>query len=178
MRVAGLVPVISVPQFLPTVRALTEMLDAAGYQLLLGQSGYDHSRDEKLLNTLISRRADGIVITGLVLACNVVFPDWKFRQPLPRDGRAPLDGNGGRKFRDECLNEQWFETLHQARSAITAWRQDYNEIRPHSSVGRIPAGTVRRAASTARWQCSSILNNHTDRLTLQPRTSSLMLVRR
>ena len=42
------------------------------------------------------------------------------------------------KFRDECLNEQWFETLHQARSAISTWRQDYNEVRPHSSIGRIP----------------------------------------
>ena len=43
------------------------------------------------------------------------------------------------KFRDERLNEHWFETLQQARSAITAWRQDYcNEVRPHSSLGRIP----------------------------------------
>ncbi len=32
------------------------------------------------------------------------------------------------KFRDECLNEQWFETLQQARSAIGIWRQDYNEL--------------------------------------------------
>ena len=64
--VAGLVPTISVPQFLPTVKALTETLDAAGYQLILGQSGYDHSREEKLLNTMLSRRPDGIVVTGLV----------------------------------------------------------------------------------------------------------------
>lgn len=42
------------------------------------------------------------------------------------------------KFWDECLNEQWFETLHQARSVISAWRQDYNKVRPHSSVGRLP----------------------------------------
>ena len=42
------------------------------------------------------------------------------------------------KFRDECLNEQWFDTLHQARSAIAIWRQDYNEVRPHSSIGRMP----------------------------------------
>jgi putative transposase len=42
------------------------------------------------------------------------------------------------KFRDECLNEHWFETLHQARVAITAWRQDYNEVRPHSSCRRMP----------------------------------------
>jgi len=42
------------------------------------------------------------------------------------------------KFRDECLNEQWFDTLLQARSTISTWRQDYNEVRPHSSLGRIP----------------------------------------
>ena len=42
------------------------------------------------------------------------------------------------KFRDECLNEQWFESLPQARAAIGLWRKDYNEVRPHSSVGRIP----------------------------------------
>jgi putative transposase len=42
------------------------------------------------------------------------------------------------KFRDECLNEQWFETLGQARTTVAAWRQDYNEVRPHSSIGRIP----------------------------------------
>jgi len=66
MTVAGLVPVISVPQFLPTVQALTETLDSHGYQLILGQSGYDHAREEKLINTIISRRPDGIVVTGLI----------------------------------------------------------------------------------------------------------------
>jgi LacI family transcriptional regulator, gluconate utilization system Gnt-I transcriptional repressor len=66
LMVAALVPTISVAQFLPTVQALTEALDAAGYQLILGQSGYDHSREEALLNTMIGRRPDGIVVTGLV----------------------------------------------------------------------------------------------------------------
>ena len=42
------------------------------------------------------------------------------------------------KFRDECLNEQWFDSLPQARECIAQWRQDYNEVRPHSSLGRIP----------------------------------------
>lgn len=42
------------------------------------------------------------------------------------------------KFHDECLNEHWFETLSQARSIITLWKADYNEIRPHSSIGHIP----------------------------------------
>ncbi len=66
LMVAGLVPAISVAQFLPTVQALTSALDDAGYQLILGQSGYDHAREEALLNTMMSRRPDGIVVTGLV----------------------------------------------------------------------------------------------------------------
>ncbi len=42
------------------------------------------------------------------------------------------------KFRDECLNEHWFETLSQVRTTISEWRQDYNEVRPHSSCKRMP----------------------------------------
>ena len=42
------------------------------------------------------------------------------------------------KLRDEFLNDHWFQTLHQARSATATWRQDYHEVRPHSSVGCIP----------------------------------------
>jgi len=63
------------------------------------------------------------------------------RHILIQPGRPMQNGyiesfNG--KFRDECLNEHWFQTLPQARSEIANWRQDYNEVRPHSSVGRIP----------------------------------------
>ena len=68
MTVCALVPAISVAQFLPTVQALTEAVGAEGYQLILGQSGYDHSREEALLNTMIARQPDGIVVTGLVHA--------------------------------------------------------------------------------------------------------------
>ena len=42
------------------------------------------------------------------------------------------------KFRDECLNEQWFSTLTEARAVIADWRRDYNEVRPHSSCKRMP----------------------------------------
>jgi LacI family transcriptional regulator, gluconate utilization system Gnt-I transcriptional repressor len=66
MTVAALVPVISVPQFLPTVQALTEELDHAGYQLILGQTGYDRGRERALLDTMVSRRVDGMVVIGLL----------------------------------------------------------------------------------------------------------------
>ncbi len=44
-------------------------------------------------------------------------------------------------FRDECLDENWFESLEQARQSIATWRTDYNEIRPHSSCERVPRAT-------------------------------------
>jgi putative transposase len=44
------------------------------------------------------------------------------------------------KFRDECLNQNWFVSLAEARALIEAWRVDYNTARPHSSLGyRTPA---------------------------------------
>ncbi len=39
------------------------------------------------------------------------------------------------KMRDECLNEHWFLSLGEARQTIEAWRRDYNEVRPHTSLG-------------------------------------------
>jgi putative transposase len=38
------------------------------------------------------------------------------------------------KLRNECLNENWFLNLDDARRIIEAWRVDYNEVRPHSSL--------------------------------------------
>jgi len=56
--IAALVPTIASPVFLETVQALTEAADAAGYQVMLGQSGYGTEREEALLDALIGRRPD------------------------------------------------------------------------------------------------------------------------
>jgi putative transposase len=47
---------------------------------------------------------------------------------------AYIESFNGR-FRDECLNDNWFSTLHEAKARIAAWRQDYNHSRPHSALG-------------------------------------------
>ena len=39
------------------------------------------------------------------------------------------------RFRDECLNMEWFRTRPEAVALIETWRQHYNSIRPHSSLG-------------------------------------------
>jgi hypothetical protein len=41
------------------------------------------------------------------------------------------------KFRDECLNESSFASLQKARDLIESWRTDYNEQRPHRSLGQL-----------------------------------------
>lgn len=42
------------------------------------------------------------------------------------------------KFREECLSAHWFTDLGDARRQIELWRQDYNRVRPHSSLGDVP----------------------------------------
>jgi putative transposase len=51
------------------------------------------------------------------------------------------------KFRAECLNANWFFGLEDARKRAEAWRHDYNEFRPHRSIGRIPPAVFARRAA-------------------------------
>jgi transposase InsO family protein len=39
------------------------------------------------------------------------------------------------RLRKECLNVSWFQNLFDAKREIAAWRTEYNEERPHSSLG-------------------------------------------
>jgi putative transposase len=39
------------------------------------------------------------------------------------------------RFRDECLNMEWFRTRQEAVPLIETWRKHYNSVRPHSSLG-------------------------------------------
>jgi LacI family gluconate utilization system Gnt-I transcriptional repressor len=64
--VAAVVPTIAGPVFGETVQSLTEALATAGYQLMLGQSGYTDSREDALLEAIIGRRPDGVVLTGIM----------------------------------------------------------------------------------------------------------------
>jgi len=62
--VAAVVPDLSGPVFLELIESLTQTLAASGYQLMLGHSGYENSREDQLLDAIIGRRPDGIVLTG------------------------------------------------------------------------------------------------------------------
>lgn len=63
--VAALVPTIANSIFSETVEGMSEVLTRHGYQLLLGQTGYDESIEEALVATFLGRRVDGILLTGI-----------------------------------------------------------------------------------------------------------------
>lgn len=69
------------------------------------------------------------------------------RRGKPTDNAIVESFNG--KFREECLNAHWFESVEDAKEKIDAWRWDYNEHRPHRSLeGLTPREFAVRAGFT------------------------------
>ncbi|KSV62449.1 hypothetical protein N185_08535 [Sinorhizobium sp. GW3] len=60
--------------------------------------------------------------------------DWHYIAPGKPIQNAFIESFNGR-LRDELLNETLFSSLPQARSALSNWRVDYNDHRPHSGIG-------------------------------------------
>jgi putative transposase len=57
----------------------------------------------------------------------------KFIQPGQPTQNAFIESFNG-KFRNECLNQNWFLNLDEAQKTIEEWRLDYNQYRPHRSL--------------------------------------------
>ena len=91
-----------------------------------------------------------------------------------RPGRPVENGfiesfNG--RLRDECLNVEWFSSLEDARQKLAKFREHYNHLRPHSSLGdRAPAvfAALHRREKEASPQMGAGEEAHTPPLPLQP----------
>ena len=59
-----------------------------------------------------------------------------FSRPGKPTDNAFIESFNGR-FRQECLNENWFLSLEDAREKAEAWREEYNKQRPHSALGNL-----------------------------------------
>jgi len=82
-----------------------------------------------------------------------------FIEPGKPTQNAHIESFNG-KLRQECLRQHWFESLREAREIVEAWRQDYNYVRPHSSLEyRTPKEVVRQhqmmknLSLTSHWAC-------------------------
>jgi putative transposase len=53
------------------------------------------------------------------------------------------------KLRDECLSMQWFKNRIDAKILIEQFRREFNEVRPHSSLGQLTPAEFKRTLSTA-----------------------------
>jgi putative transposase len=70
--------------------------------------------------------------------------DWAFARGVQLDFTRPgkpaenafIESFNGR-LRDECLNVHQFTSIEDAKAKIEAWRIDYNQRRPHSSLGHL-----------------------------------------
>ena len=69
-----------------------------------------------------------------------------FIQPGKPTQNAFIESFNG-KFREYCLNLHWFASLEDARSTIDAWRDHYNHVRPHRSLGKKPPAVFARKAA-------------------------------
>ena len=61
------------------------------------------------------------------------------------------------KFRDECLNENIFRDEREAQWIIERWRNEYNQFRPHSSLGyRTPAEMALCSAESSSAEAKKV----------------------
>ena len=71
------------------------------------------------------------------------------RPGKPTDNAFIESFNGS--FRAECLNASWLLSREDARCRCEAWRTDYNEVRPHSSIGQNTPIELASASEPACW---------------------------
>lgn len=83
----------------------------------------------------VIRVDNGAKFTGRALDAWAYWKKVKleFIRPGKPIENAYIESFNGR-LRDECLNDQVFLSIEDAQQKLEAWRIDYNEVRPHSSL--------------------------------------------
>ncbi len=69
--------------------------------------------------------------------------EWHYIDPGKPQQNAFIESFNG-SLRDELLNEEMFDSLDDARRKLALWRYDYNNVRPHSSLGNRTPAEARR----------------------------------
>lgn len=86
--------------------------------------------------TIVSDNGTELTSMAVLRWCQETRIDWHYIAPgKPMQNGFVESFNGS--FRDELLNETLFSSLAEARVKINAWKEDYNRIRPHSSLGNL-----------------------------------------
>ena len=85
-------------------------------------------------------------------------PDRSATRPRQKR-RAGLQGRChlGAKLKDECLKLEIFYSLKEAQVIIGAWRDHYNRVRPHSSLGYRPPAPMTMEALAQQLPTPTIM---------------------
>ena len=70
--------------------------------------------------------------------------EWHYIDPGKPQQNGYIESFNG-SLRDECLNEEIFDSLADARRKLAIWHYDYNNVRPHSSLGNQTTAEACRA---------------------------------
>ena len=73
--------------------------------------------------------------------------EWHYIAPGKPQQNAFVESFNGR-LRDELLNETLFSSLDHARSLLADWQDDYNTVRPHSSIGNLPPASYAKLTAS------------------------------
>jgi putative transposase len=84
--------------------------------------------------TIVSDNGTEMTSRAMLEWTNRTGVDWHYIAPGKPQQNGFVESFNG-KLRDECLNEEVFSGLAEARAVIERWRHDYNHIRPHSAHG-------------------------------------------
>jgi len=86
--------------------------------------------------TIVSDNGTELTSIAVLKWCQDTGIGWHYIAPgKPMQNGLVESFNGS--FRDECLNETLFSSLAEARTRINSWQEDYNQHRPHSSLGYV-----------------------------------------
>ena len=83
---------------------------------------------------------------------------WHYIAPGKPTQNAFIESFNGR-LRDECLNEEAFESLTHVRRVLSRWRYDYNNVRPHSALGGKTPASARRSPELVGGSAPGALAN-------------------
>ncbi len=84
--------------------------------------------------TVVSDNGPELASTAILAWSQERGVGWHCIAPgIPQQNACVESVNG--RLREELLNETQFTSLAQARRVLAAWRDDYNRVRPHSSLG-------------------------------------------
>ncbi|MGR3759256.1 IS3 family transposase [Roseobacteraceae bacterium NS-SX3] len=94
--------------------------------------------------TIVSDNGTELTSMAVLRWCQETRIDWHYIDPGKPQQNAFIESFNG-SLRDELLNEELFDTLDDARRKLALWRYDYNNVRPHSSLGNRTPKQARQA---------------------------------